>query len=38
MSMQGEKDASGVPDVPSSVGNKLIEVEFATIEDKVQPS
>lgn len=29
-----EKQSGGVPDVPSSVSGKLIEVEFAAVEDK----
>ena len=33
--VQKEKEASGVPDVPSSVSGKLIDVDFAAIEDKV---
>lgn len=29
-----EKLSGGVPDVPSSVSGKVIEVEFALVEDK----
>lgn len=29
-----EKQSGGVPDVPSSVSGKVIEVEFASVEDK----
>lgn len=31
---QKEKESSGVPDVPSSFGGRLVEVEFAVTEDK----
>ncbi|GFR43580.1 hypothetical protein Agub_g4677 [Astrephomene gubernaculifera] len=29
-----EKEASGVPDVPGAAANKVLEVEFAALEDK----
>lgn len=31
---QKEKEGSGVPDVPSSMGSRCVEVEFAVTEDK----
>jgi hypothetical protein len=31
--VQKEKETSGIPDVPGG-GNKLVAVEYATIEDK----
>jgi hypothetical protein len=31
---QGEKEASGLPDAPSSASGKLLEVEYAAIGDR----
>ena len=33
--LQKEKAASGVPDVPSFASGKLLDVDFASIGDKV---